>query len=272
MSAELSTIIQQAAGRRVLLVGDLMLDRYVYGDAERISPEAPVPVLRVVERDDRVGGSGSVAACLRSLGVEVTICGLVGQDGAGQRLRDLLAATGADLSGMITASDRPTITKTRLVGLAQARHRQQLLRLDEESTGPVAVSDRDRLRDFALTAVQQADAICIEDYEKGVVTAEFVAELVKAARARGIPVLVDPGRISDYSRYRGATLLTPNRKELALAVGYESTKHEEIAALAEKLRGDIAAHAIVVTLDREGALLVSEGEPWRPGPTRPRSV
>jgi D-beta-D-heptose 7-phosphate kinase/D-beta-D-heptose 1-phosphate adenosyltransferase len=212
------------------------------------------------------------AWCLRALGVEVTICGLVGNDPAGARVRELLAATGADLSCVVSAADRPTTTKTRLVGLAQARHRQQLLRMDEEVTGALAGGDRQRLREAALAAIQHADAVCIEDYEKGVVTADFVAELVKAADARRIPVLVDPGRICDYRRYRGATLLTPNRNELALAIGREATHHEDIATEAENLRGSIDALAIVVTLDREGALLVEEGKPWRHVPTRPRSV
>ncbi len=272
MNGDLSAIVAQAASRRVLLVGDLILDQYVYGDAERISPEAPVPVLRIVERSDGVGGSGSVAACLEALGVEVVTCGVVGNDAGGKRLKALLAELGADVSTILTVADRPTTTKTRLIGLAQHRHRQQLMRVDDESTAPLSASDRDRLRGLALDAVASIDAICIEDYEKGVVTAELVAALVEAARSAGKPVLVDPGRLSDYSRYRGATLLTPNRNELALATGNLRTKLEEIAADAEALRRGIDVHAIAVTLDREGALLVAEGAAWQHIPTRPRSV
>ena len=272
MSAHLSYIVRQAAGRRVLLVGDLMLDRYVYGDAERISPEAPVPVLRAIDQSDSVGGSGSVAACLTALGVSVRVCGVVGDDVHGRRLLELLANFGADCSLISKLTDRPTTTKTRLVGLAQHRHRQQLLRLDEEVTRPLEAADADRLFSAAEAAVANADAVCIEDYEKGLINDRLVAALVAAARRQNCPVLVDPGRISDYSRYRGATMLTPNRNELALAVGSECTTVSDTAAKAERLRAALDAEHIVVTLDREGAVLASCGQEWQHVPTRPRSV
>ena len=234
MPAGLTSIVHAAVGKRVLLVGDLILDRYIYGDAERISPEAPVPVLRVVERSDAVGGAGSVAACLKSLGVEPVVCGVVGQDPNGQRLISLLTTSGADCQGVLEVAGRPTTTKTRLIGLAQHRHRQQLIRVDEESVDQLDGSDSQRMLQLATSAVTSCDAVCIEDYEKGVVSPELVSALVKAASTNGKPVLVDPGRLSDYSRYRGATLLTPNRNELALATGTQRMKHEEIAADAEK--------------------------------------
>lgn len=272
MLEPLGDIVRQASGRRVLLVGDLILDRYVYGDAERISPEAPVPVLRAVDRSEAVGGCGSVAACLRALGVEVQVCGVVGDDGNGRRLRALLEERGADCEGVMVAEDRPTTTKTRLVGLAQHRHRQQLLRLDEEVVKPLAPGAASALKDYAVKCIAQADAVCIEDYEKGVINADLVAAIVSAASRQGKPVLVDPGRLSDYRRYRGATLLTPNRSELALAVGRESTDHAAIAADAESLRESLDVESIVVTLDREGALIVSRSQDWMHIPTRARSV
>ena len=272
MTTELGSIIHQACGRRVLLIGDLILDRYIYGDAERISPEAPVPVLRVVEKTDAVGGAGSVASCLTSLGAEAIVCGVVGDDQMGRRLKSALTDSGANCSGVLIAEDRPTTTKTRLVGLAQHRHRQQLIRVDDESTAPLTEADRERLLGFATDAITGVDAICIEDYEKGVITAELVAKLVAVARELNKPVLVDPGRLTDYTRYRGTTLLTPNRNELALAVGRQTMDHNEIAEDAEKLRQSIEAHAIAVTLDREGAILVAENQKWQHIPTRPRSV
>jgi D-beta-D-heptose 7-phosphate kinase/D-beta-D-heptose 1-phosphate adenosyltransferase len=272
MSAHLSSIVRRAAGRRVLLVGDLMLDRYVYGDAERISPEAPVPVLRAMDQGESVGGSGSVAACLTALGVSVQVCGVVGDDVHGRRVLALLAETGADCSLIARLSDRPTTTKTRLVGLAQHRHRQQLLRLDEEVTSPLQGVEADQLRAAATAAVAGADAVCIEDYEKGLITDPFVAMLVAEANKHNRPVVVDPGRISDYGRYRGATMLTPNRSELALAVGEELASAESIAARAGELRARLGITHMVVTLDREGALLVSEGRRWEHVPTRARSV
>ncbi len=272
MSQRLSTIVRRAAGRKVLLIGDLMLDRYIYGDAERISPEAPVPVLRAVDRADGVGGSGSVATCMLGLGVQVIVCGVVGDDANGRTLVSMLAESGADCTGIAVLADRPTTTKTRLVGLAQHRHRQQLLRLDEEATGPLTPDNAHRVLDAALACIADADAVCIEDYEKGLITSDLVAGVVEAAGRRGIPVLVDPGRLNDYGRYRGATLLTPNRSELALAVGEEASEHHAIARHAEQLREQLDLQAMVVTLDREGALLVSRGEPYKHVATRPRSV
>ncbi len=137
MEHDLAHWIHALTGKRVLLVGDLILDRYVFGDAERVSPEAPVPVLRVVESREAVGGSANVAACLRALGCEVAVCGVVGHDAHADRLRAMLDDLGADASGVLAVEGRPTTTKTRLVGLAQHRHRQQLLRIDEENAEPL---------------------------------------------------------------------------------------------------------------------------------------
>jgi len=137
MIERLTALVRSFSQARVLLVGDLILDRYVYGDAERISPEAPVPVLRAVERQERVGGSADVAACLRALGAAVHCFGAVGRDQAGEKLRTLLRDLGVDCDGLVVAADRETTTKTRFIGLAQHRHRQQLLRFDEETVAPL---------------------------------------------------------------------------------------------------------------------------------------
>lgn len=272
MAQELDIFVRQASQKRVLLVGDLILDRYVYGDAERISPEAPVPVLRVVERGEAVGGSGNVAACLIALGVEPVVCGVIGKDAAGNRLRSLLTDAGAACDNIVEVSDRPTITKTRFVGLAQHRHRQQLMRVDEETTAPLGEEDRLAISEIAVRAVDQVDAVCIEDYDKGVVTGELIEAIVTAANRVGKTVFVDPARLSDYSRYQNATVLTPNRAELAMVVGHTSSALEDIAADTEALRKKLGANSIVVTLDREGAIVVEQDAPWIHVPTRPRSV
>ena len=127
MNDKLTSLVERFAGRRVLLVGDFMLDQYVFGDAERISPEAPVPVLRVIERQERVGGAGSVALDVVALGARVVCCGLLGQDSFGERVAQALSGAGADIRGLIRVGARPTITKTRLVGLAEHRPRQQIM-------------------------------------------------------------------------------------------------------------------------------------------------
>ncbi|RME37430.1 MAG: bifunctional heptose 7-phosphate kinase/heptose 1-phosphate adenyltransferase, partial [Planctomycetota bacterium] len=271
MPEELSRWVRQAAGKTVLVIGDLILDRYLYGDAERISPEAPVPVLRAVERREAVGGSANVAACLRALGCRVRCCGLVGTDRHGRRLTELLEAIEADASAVMTVSDRPTTAKTRFVGLAQHRHRQQLLRVDEEETEPLDAPAMERLIERALRAVRDADLICLEDYDKGVVSEPMVAAVVSVARSAGKPVLVDPARLSDYRRYAGVDLLTPNRDELSLAVGRRLESVEDVARAGAELIARLDVKALVATLDREGAVLV-ERDRWRHVPTRPRSV
>ncbi|HUU85432.1 MAG TPA: D-glycero-beta-D-manno-heptose 1-phosphate adenylyltransferase [Phycisphaerae bacterium] len=271
----LTSLVRSFAGRRVLLVGDLILDRYIYGDAERISPEAPVPVLRAMERFDRVGGSANVAACLRALGVEVVCCGVTGDDEAARELDSLLSELGVDRTGVVRSGSRPTTTKTRLVGLAQHRHRQQLLRLDDESTAPLEAAEAERLAERAWHAVADVDAVCIEDYDKGVVSVGLVASLRAEAKRQAKPILVDPARLTDYSRYRGATILTPNRGELLLATGRPPQGNgtpEEIARRAAGLLKSVGAEAVVVTLDREGAVLVRGTDNWTHVPTRPRSV
>ena len=272
MVTRLTTLMQSLAGRRVLLVGDLILDRYIYGDAERISPEAPVPVLRAVERFDRVGGCANVAACLRALGVEVICCGVIGNDDAGHELTSLLDELGVDSSGLLRSSSRPTTTKTRLVGLAQHRHRQQLLRLDDERTDPLDRDEAADLADRARRAVAEADVVCIEDYDKGVISSGLVAALVSEAKRLSKPVLVDPARLTDYSRYRGATIVTPNRSELAIAVGEKCDSIDQVVRSAAKLLDQVQGEALVVTLDREGALLARAGGDWTHLTTRPRSV
>jgi len=267
----LSQLVRSFAGRRVLLIGDLILDRYVYGDAERISPEAPVPVLRTVERFDRVGGSANVAACLRALGCTVACAGIVGSDVAGDVLIGLLNELGVDCGGIVRSRNRPTTTKTRLIGLAQHRHRQQLMRLDDEWTRPLEPEEAAALTRQLEQAVAQVDVVCVEDYDKGVVSQALVEAVASLARRLSKPILVDPARLKDYGRYAGATILTPNRSELFLAVGDDVDGIPEIAKRAETLRTQVSVETVVVTLDRDGALLVGAGG-WKHLPTRPRSV
>lgn len=273
MACDPSHWVRSFGGRKVLLVGDLILDRYLYGDAERISPEAPVPILRTVERREAVGGSANVAACLDALGCNVVCCGIVGRDKHGETLVGLLKNMGIDTAGVMTLPDRPTTTKTRLVGLAQHRHRQQLLRVDEEDASPLPQESADSLEKLACSLVSQADVVCIEDYDKGVVTEPLVQAVIREAGKHDRPVLVDPARLRDYSRYRGAGVLTPNRDEVSIVMG---RRFDSLAALAsavsKHLLEEFDLGAVVVTVDREGALLLEKGKAWHHLKTVPRSV
>ncbi|MHC4697598.1 MAG: PfkB family carbohydrate kinase, partial [Planctomycetota bacterium] len=272
MAHDLTHWVRSSRTRRVLLVGDLILDRYLYGDAERISPEAPVPVLRTVEKREAVGGSANVAACLAALECRVTCCGTVGDDAHGRTLSGLLNELGIDTTGVMALSDRPTTTKTRLVGLAQHRHRQQLLRVDQEDAGPLPASTADQLIERARKLLAQADVVCIEDYDKGVVNERLVQAVLEEAHRQERPVLIDPARLGSYGRYRGADVLTPNRAELSMVAGRPLDTMDAVADAARAVLDACALRAMVITVDRDGAVVVERDKPWQHLPTVPRSV
>lgn len=271
MPAKLLTAIDGFTGRRALLVGDFMLDRYVFGDAERISPEAPVPVLRVLERQDRVGGAGSVALNVVALGAHVRCFGLLGKDSFGDRVDAFLKEAGADTRGLLRVDDRPTITKTRLVGLAEHRHRQQILRVDDEVVRPPAASDAARLVNAVQAVLPDADVVCLEDYAKGLLSPEICEGIITAAREHNKPVLVDPARTGNWEKYRGATLLTPNRAELELGVGHRLTD-DELDPQAAELVKRLDLDALIVTLGRDGARIVRRDGSVQRFATKPRAV
>jgi len=265
-------IVNSLGGQPVLLIGDLILDRYVYGDAERISPEAPVPVLCKKHDEDRVGGAGSVAANLAELGLEVTCCGVVGLDDAGHRVRALLEVQGISTRGVLSLADRPTTTKTRFVGLAQHRHRQQLIRVDDEVTRPIDPVDARRCVELALRAMKRVSVVCLEDYDKGILSADLCREVIEAAVAAGKQVLVDPARLRNYDKYRGATILTPNRSEFQLMSGCPDHSLEALTACVGPVIERCEVQAMLITLDRDGCLVGLRGSPPVHIPTRPRSV
>ncbi len=272
MVPRLIQLVESFGHQRVLLVGDLILDRYIYGDAERISPEAPVVVLRKQNDEERVGGAGSVAANLRELGVDVVCCGIVGLDDAGHRVRAMLEGMRVGTRGVLSVPGRPTTTKTRMVGLAQHRHRQQLMRLDDEVTRPLGPREAAKFSELVIGAVRDVAAVCIEDYDKGLLTSTFCQEVIRAAGAAGKPVLVDPARLDDYSKYAGATILTPNRAEFCMAAGCRESSLEAITSRVQSLIEKHDLGGLLVTLDREGCLLAVRGEEPVHVPTRPRSV
>lgn len=243
---------------RILVVGDFMLDAYVYGDAVRISPEAPVPVLKVTETEYRCGGAASVAADLRTLGAVPVCIGVVGNDTEGQILKDRLTELGADVTGLSTVADRPTVTKQRLIGLAQHRHKQQLIRIDREATAPLPAKVSEEILAQYRDALARVDIVCLQDYNKGVLTEPLCREMIALARDAGVKVLVDPMPHLDYAKYRGATLLTPNRHEASTATGIEITTVADAAEAAGRLLKLLDIDAAVVTLDKEGAYLATE--------------
>ncbi|MCL4864669.1 MAG: D-glycero-beta-D-manno-heptose-7-phosphate kinase, partial [Gemmatimonadales bacterium] len=198
---------------RVAVIGDVMLDRYLIGDAERLSPEAPVPVVTVREHRSALGGAGNVAANVAAMGATCHLVGAVGDDAHAKTIRtEMLAARLGD-SNLVTVSGRPTTTKSRLVARGQ-----QVVRIDEEVDTPLEGMDRTRLRDAALARLAEADVLLLQDYNKGVLCADLIAELIAVARQRAVPVIVDP-KYRHFFDFAGATVFKPNRRELETALG-----------------------------------------------------
>lgn len=272
MWQRLCELLEHPQDRHILVLGDFMLDRYVYGDAERISPEAPVPVLRVVRQEEALGGTGSVVADIAALQAVPHCVGVLGTDGPGERLQELLRQTGADPAGLIRLPGRPTTLKTRLVGLAQHRHRQQLIRIDDESAEPVDDSVADALLAKVRRFLPQCHAVCIEDYSKGVVTPRVAQAVIAAARQQGVPVLVDPANTNDYSRYAGATIITPNRTETEKVSGLKLRRIDAVRESGAAILAACRTEYVCVTLDAEGAALIGPGGAFEHIPTKTRDV
>ncbi len=248
---------------RVIVVGDFMLDEQVYGDAERLSADAPVPVLRVRDRAHNPGGAASLAMDLAAMRGYVTVVGVVGDDASAGVLAGAMRDAGLDTVGLVTDATRPTTVKRNLVGLAQQRHPQKMFRLDEESREPLGTDVEGAvLTAFERALAEGADAVCIEDYAKGVCTNGVCAGVIEGARAAGVPVFVDPANLDDYTRYAGATAITPNRNEAERATGLATCadgSEAQNARVAECLQELLSSDVVVLTLDRHGALLLERG-------------
>ena len=232
---------------RVIVVGDVMLDRYLFGSTGRISPEAPVPVVHVNQTDNRPGGAANVAVNLASLGVETRLVGIVGKDTAADTLQSVLKQrnVACDFSRV---EDRPTITKTRV----QSRG-QQLIRLDEENA---AIARGDGIATALSRSLSGAGAVVLSDYGKG--TLSNIGELIEICREAAVPVLVDP-KGTDFSKYRGASLLTPNQAEFEAVAGICETD-DELVRHARRMIDELDLAALLVTRSEKGMLLVESGE------------
>jgi D-beta-D-heptose 7-phosphate kinase/D-beta-D-heptose 1-phosphate adenosyltransferase len=268
----LATLVQRLGQPRVLVAGDVMLDRYVWGDAARISQEAPVVLLQADRREERLGGASSVATMLRALGARVALAGVVGADDAGQRVRSLLLELGVDDEAVLADPDRPTTVKERYIGRAQARHPQQMIRVDYEVRTPLSAPRERELVKAITRQLGRVDVVLISDYDKGVCTPGLLAGVIAAARAAGVRILADPIRGGDYRKYHSCSALTPNRLEAGLATGRTITTPAEVIEAGRELRERLDLEAAVVTLDREGMALVHADGRQGIFPTRPRQV
>ncbi len=273
--AALQHLLPRAAGSRVLVIGDVMLDEFVFGAVQRISPEAPVPVVEITGRRFAAGGAANVAANIAALGAGVALCGVTGEDEAGENFHCLLASIAPDSSplrerparGEILPSarpaasvwvglrdpSRPTISKTRIVAAGQ-----QIVRIDHESREPLSEMLESELISAALAALKEAQACIVSDYGKGLVSARLVAALVSEAASRNVPVLVDP-KGHDYSKYRGVTLVTPNLKEAEAAAAHPINNQHDMALAAARILETVACPSLLITQGASGMTLFRRG-------------
>ncbi len=251
----IESTVSRLSGTAVLIVGDLMLDEYIWGDVRRISPEAPVPVVEVAGLTAVPGGAANAAAGIVALGGQARLGGVVGGDASGQRLRARLRERGIAVDGIWSDERRPTTTKTRIVAGSQ-----QVVRADRETCAPLAESIEDALGDWALGQLGGAGAVILSDYAKGAVSARLAQTLIEAASARRLPVVVDTKGV-DYARYRGATVLTPNLEEAARASGLVIADEEDLCRAAKVLLGNLGGAALLVTRGAQGMTLFTADGP-----------
>jgi D-beta-D-heptose 7-phosphate kinase/D-beta-D-heptose 1-phosphate adenosyltransferase len=236
-------------GRRIMCLGDVMLDRFFYGQIDRISPEAPVPVVRMKENRAMLGGVGNVARNIASLGGEAVLIGLVGEDFSGREIAALIEETGGIVDANIRSRTRPTIAKTRIIA-----SQQHVVRLDEETADAIGDDEAAMVCERISNLLPGCHALIISDYAKGLLSAEVVRHAIAGARALGMPVLVDPKR-DDFAFYAGATVMTPNLKELKAAARCPLETDEQVAEAAQRLMADAGVESILVTRSEKGMLL-----------------
>ncbi len=258
------TKFEDFRGKRVVVVGDLMLDEFVWGDVTRISPEAPVPILEVKNRTAMPGGAANAAANVASLGGKVSLIGCIGADTSGDVTRRLVEESGIDASGFVIDGSRPTTVKTRIV----ARN-QQVVRIDHETRGAFGPAIGEAIASSVRAAMKGADACIVSDYGKGIVTPDLMRVVVDAAGDR--PVVVDPKR-RDFAAYAGATVITPNLGELELAIGRTCSTVDDIVEAAQSLLPQLGGGAVLVTRGPGGMSLVEPGKSAVHLPARARAV
>ena len=259
-----NTLLEAMPHRRIVVVGDAMLDIYLIGDVERISPEAPVPVVRVAERRYALGGAANVAANVAAIGAEVTLVATIGDDRRGEQLRTELVAAGIRDDGIVVTPARPTTSKTRVVARGQ-----QMLRFDEEEDALLEGEALEALKKRMAKAMRDVDAVLLEDYNKGALAPPVIESALEVARRRGIPSVVDP-KFKHFFNYKGATVFKPNRRELEAALGAAlDVEHADtLPAVMERLEVD----NLLLTLGAQGMALLTRNGGIERFPTHAREV
>ncbi len=251
---------------RLLVVGDLMIDEFVWGDVDRISPEAPVQVVTVAREELTLGGAGNVVNNLVALGARATVVGVAGSGPEGRRMLDMFAGLEADCRGIEREDERPTTRKTRIIA-----SNQHVLRIDRETRRDVAPDTCKRLKSFIEAEMPNVDGVLVSDYDKGLITPALMARITAAAKAHGKFVIVDP-KTADFSRYRGATLLTPNRKEASRAAGIDIIDEASLIEAARCIMRTADLEKLLITMGADGMVFFDGEHPPYRIDTRARQV
>lgn len=251
----LANQIERFSGLRVLIIGDVMLDSYIWGAVERISPEAPVPVVQVRNRDVRLGGAANVALNIQALGAIPVLVALAGTDEAGKRLTSLLQAAGMPTAGIVTSAERPTTVKTRVI----ASH-QHIVRVDDETDRPASADEELALITRIDTLLAGCHVIIFEDYDKGTITPALIHHVVASARQQNIPTVVDPKK-RNFLAYTGVTLFKPNLKELreGLKVDVQAAHLQDVKTAVALVRQKLEAKVVLLTLSEHGVFMDADG-------------
>ncbi|GBC62823.1 bifunctional heptose 7-phosphate kinase/heptose 1-phosphate adenyltransferase [Desulfonema ishimotonii] len=250
----MATDISTFEGRRVLVVGDLMIDEYVWGDVDRISPEAPVQIVNVEREEYTLGGAGNVVNNLAALGADVAVAGVIGTLADGDRMLAMFSRLSADTGGVIREPQRPTTRKTRIIASGQ-----HVLRIDRETRQDISGATFDRLNRFIAEKMPETDVVLLSDYGKGLITPPFIEKLLETAENYGKQVIADPKGL-DFTKYAGVSLLTPNRKEASLASGIEIRDRETLCRAGEKLLATTGIRNLLLTCGKDGMVLFERGK------------
>jgi len=267
-------IISNLGSPKIMVIGDLMLDKYVWGEVKRISQEAPIPIINVSSEDVRPGGAGSVVNNLKTLGAQVFACGIIGDDTHGRTLLNIFKNMGVDTAGIIIDKSRPTILKMRLMGHLQTAGKgvQQLLRVDYEKTHVISMETEAQLNVYLNKTISACDMVLVSDMNKGLLSHSLLKMIVALCKKHKKIAIVDPKLVSDYSCYEGFTAMTPNRNETETATGIKITDSDSLNHAGRKLVSRLSLEYCIITLDRDGMFLYHKNGSGKIIPTTPRNV
>ncbi len=262
----LKEIFKKFEGRKIAVVGDLMLDRYIWGSVHRISPEAPVPVIEVEGEDSKLGGAGNVANNIKSLGAVPLLISVVGDDREGESLFDIMSREGFNTGGIIVDKTRPTTVKTRVIA-----HSQHVVRIDRESKEPINYTIQERIKEIILQNIYDTSAIIIEDYNKGVVVRNLIYDIIEIANKHGIIITVDP-KFDNFFEYKGVTVFKPNKREVEDVLGRKLDNDEKVVEAGKAILERLKCEYLLLTRGEKGMTLFTRDGEVKHIPTKARKV